>query len=45
VKEAKMQQQPTSTITELRKNALAALAMLGVITGGALLVAALFGAH
>jgi hypothetical protein len=40
-----VQQHPTSTITELRKNALAALAMLATVTVGALLVAVLFGAH
>jgi hypothetical protein len=40
-----MRPAPPSTITELRKNALAALAMLSVIAGGALLVAALCGVH
>jgi hypothetical protein len=38
-----MQQPPPSTITELRRNALAALAMLSVVTAGALLFAVLFG--
>jgi hypothetical protein len=39
-----MQQRPTPT-SELRKNAIAALAMLAAVTAGGLPVAALCGAH
>jgi hypothetical protein len=39
-----MQQRPTPT-SELRKNAIAALAMLAAVTASALLVAAVCGAH